>query len=50
MNLNEKEYKTEYDSIKDPSTTTKQLLPLSCSAPLSFHITTSKEETQVTKL
>ena len=46
--LNEKEDQTEYDSVKKPSTTKRQ--PPPCPAPYSSHITTSKEETQVTNV
>ena len=39
---------SEYDSVKDPLTTKQP--PPPCPAPYFSHITTSKEETQVTKV
>ena len=46
--LNDKEDQTEYDSVKDPSTTKQP--PPSCPIPYSSHINTSKEEKQVTNV
>ena len=43
--LNKKKDKTEYDRVKDPSSTKQP--PPPCPAPYSSHITTSKEETQI---
>ena len=47
-NVNEKDDELKYDDIKSPSTT-KQLPP-PCPTPYSSHITTTKEETPVTKV
>ena len=46
--LNEKEDKIEYDSVRDPSTSKQP--PPPCPDPYSSHITISKEETQVTNV
>ena len=46
--LNENEDKTEYDSVKDPSSTKQPPPPCPVSSYYTSHITTSKEETQVT--
>ena len=47
-NVNEKDYELKYDDIKSPSTT-KQLPP-PCTTPYSSHITTTKDDTSVTKV
>ena len=47
-NVYEKDDELEYDDINSPSTT-KQPPPL-CPTPYSSHITTTKEETPVTKV
>ena len=48
-NVNEKNDEPKYDDIKNPSTS-KQLPSPPCPTPYSSHITTSKEETPVTKV
>ena len=47
-NVNEKDDKLKYDDIKSPSTT-KQLPP-PCPTPYSSHITTTKDDTPVSKV
>ena len=47
-NVNEKDDELKYDDIKSPSTTKQLQSP--CPTPYSSHITTTKEETPVTKV
>ena len=47
-NVYEKDNELKYDDIKSPSTTKQP--PPPCPTPYSSHITTSKEETQVTNV
>ena len=47
-NVNEKDDELKYDDIKSSSTTKQQ--PPPCTTPYSSHITTTKEETSVTKV